>query len=188
MHTHAHARARTHTDMLYSKVSDCQVHCKLSVAFCPVCACLHTCVHVCTDRSAAVSIQCCSVCVMFMGVFICVCVSTVSACYPMNAARTHPVWVEGQTLGLANLLTHEPSVVLNGAQPVSSVDVVDLNGLAPSCTTEDRAPAHIIATHHTTSHHITPHHTTSHHITPLPNHTHLHQVCCNQQSGLIYSL
>ena len=58
----------------------------------------------------------------------------------MNAAKAHPVWVKGQTLCLANLLSHEPSVVLNGAQSMSGVDVVDLDGLVPSCTTEDRAP------------------------------------------------
>ena len=64
---------------------------------------------------------------MFVGVFITVFVSTDSAHCPKRAARAYPVGVESQTLSLSNLLPHEPSVVLDGAEALSGADVVDLD-------------------------------------------------------------
>ena len=72
-------------------------------------------------------------------------------CYPNNAPSAYPVWVEGQTLGLPYLLPHEPSMVLNGAQPMGAVDIVDLDGLIPCCTTEEE-PIHTFKVTQPTTH------------------------------------
>ena len=79
------------------------------------------------------------------------------------------MWVKGQTLCLANLLSHEPSVVLNGAQSMSGVDVVDLDGLVPSRTTSHQRRRRMGFTHVQSIHGLKRAYSLGHTQVPRPN-------------------
>ena len=139
---------------------------------------IHTCTHTRTHTNAVVCTWCVHACVyicVYACMVVCVCVPdqisdlcTLCVCYLNKVLHcAYPVWVEGQTFGLPYLLTHKPSMVLNGAQPMCAVDIVDLDGLVPRRTTEEEA------THtHTSKQHNPPHIKATHTHTHQSNTTH----------------